>query len=264
MLLADAERDRYLERIGCALPPRAELGTLAALQRAHLAAVPFENLDIHLGVPIELAPEALLAKLVARRRGGFCYELNGAFAALLAALGFRLRLCEARVFGAGGLGIRFDHLALVVELDGPYLVDVGFGECVRAPLALRPGASATDVGGSYRIEPAPGGALDLLRDGAPQYRLDPAPRTLADFEPGCRHHQTSPDSHFTRKPIVTRATETGRQTLSGLRWIETRGGEREEREFAPAELGPLLSARFGIELDPSALARLARAHDRTV
>lgn len=81
---------------------------------------------------------------------------------------------------------------------------------------------------------------------------------LADFEPGCRHHPTAPESPFPQL-LVSRAAEGGRRTVGGLRWMEPRGGEREKRAPAPAELGPLLAARSGIELDAAALSRLARA-----
>lgn len=200
-------------------------------------------------MPIELELGAIVEKIVARRRGGFCYELNGAFAALLTSLGFDVRLMEARVFGPGGPGTRFDHLVLGVMLDGELLADVGFGECFREPLELRAGAQATDESGTYRLERASGQALDLLRDGEPQYRLDPAPRRFADFAPACRHHQTSPESHFTRNTIVSLPTAMGRVTLKGTRLIETSERHRIERDVAREELGSVLASRFGFELD---------------
>jgi len=98
------ELDAYLARIGAARPTRADAAALRELQLRHLLAVPFENLSIHLGEPIVLEPAALLDKLVRRRRGGFCYELNGAFADLLSTLGFGVTLLAARVFGEDGPG----------------------------------------------------------------------------------------------------------------------------------------------------------------
>src|SRR5215472_10576938 len=106
----------YLDRIAVARPPVLDEAALGMLHRAHLLAVPFENLSIHLGEPISLDEDDLKGKIVGRRRGGFCYELNGAFAALLERLGARVRRVSARVFGADGqLGPPFDHLALVVR-----------------------------------------------------------------------------------------------------------------------------------------------------
>jgi N-hydroxyarylamine O-acetyltransferase len=108
----------YLQRINYdgALAPTAE--TLCQLQVAHLHAVPFENLSIHLGEPIVLEDEALFRKIVERRRGGFCYELNGLFSALLRALGFDVVRLSAGVAKAEvGFGPEFDHMALMVWLE---------------------------------------------------------------------------------------------------------------------------------------------------
>src|SRR5579863_4375985 len=102
----------------------AGIDGLRVLQLAHLRAVPFENLSIHMGEPILLSLETLFQKIVARRRGGFCHELNGAFAGLLDALGYPVQILSARVFGSAGLGPPFDHMALRVDLEHPWLVDV--------------------------------------------------------------------------------------------------------------------------------------------
>lgn len=108
---------------------RPSIDLLRSIHRAHLFTVPFENLDIHLGRQIVCDEERILRKIVNEHRGGFCYELNGAFAALLRALGFRVTLLSARVAReGGGYGPEFDHLTLGVDLDEPWLADVGFGE----------------------------------------------------------------------------------------------------------------------------------------
>src|SRR5690242_7725272 len=106
----------YLERIGMTAPVRADEATLRELQLRHLRAVPFENLSVHQGEEIVLEGDALVRKVVERRRGGFCYELNGAFGTLLAALGYDVTLYAARAFDGGGVpGMPFDHLALRVD-----------------------------------------------------------------------------------------------------------------------------------------------------
>ena len=135
----EKELTGYLDRIDIGRPAKADTAALRALHRAHLLAVPFENLSIHLGEPISLEPAGLTGKIVTRRRGGFCYELNGAFALLLSALGFDVRLLAARVFGDDRLGPPFDHLALLVQTtdgDGPWLADVGFGSHSEFPLCF--------------------------------------------------------------------------------------------------------------------------------
>src|ERR1700690_319286 len=114
----------YLRRLSVARPQAADAGTLRLLHRAHQIAVPFENLSIHLGEPISLAEDDLTGKIVSRRRGGFCYELNGAFALLLQALGFPVERVAARVYANGQPGPPFDHLALIVrpaDGSGPWL-----------------------------------------------------------------------------------------------------------------------------------------------
>ena len=143
------------------------------LHRAHQLAVPFENLSIHLSEPISLAEPDLVDKIVRRRRGGFCYELNGLFALLLEALGAQVSRVAARVFGDGGLGPPFDHLALVVHAadgSGPWLADVGFGSHSAYPLLLDSRADQDDPAGVFRLADAADGDVDVLRDGQPQYR----------------------------------------------------------------------------------------------
>ena len=107
----DATADAYLDRIGATREPPSA-AALAALMGRHLTTVPFENLSIHLGERISLDEAALVDKIVARRRGGFCYELNGAFALLLRHLGYEVTMLAARVYGDAGPGPLFDHLAL--------------------------------------------------------------------------------------------------------------------------------------------------------
>lgn len=261
--------DAYLERIGADRPARPDAAALRELQWRHLTTVPFENLSIHLGEDIVLEEKLLLDKIVADRRGGFCYELNGAFAVLLRALGFRVTLLQARVYGeAGRLGIPYDHMALRVETEdgtGPWLADVGFGDHAEGPLALGDRADQRDPRGTFRIAQAsaegvdgasPGagvpcgyGDLDLLRDGAPEFRLDLRPRELDDFRGGSWYHRTSPDSGFTRSPVCSRFTATGRITLKGHKLLTTVGTERHETQLGSDE--EVLAAyreHFGVRL----------------
>src|SRR5688500_12747402 len=129
--------DAYLERINYRGPLEPTAETLRGLQVAHLLAVPFENLSIHAGEPIVLDDEALFDKVVARRRGGFCYELNGLFAALLRALGFEVEMLAAAVArSTGEFGRDFDHMTLLVNLKQRWIADVGFGDSFIEPLLL--------------------------------------------------------------------------------------------------------------------------------
>ena len=234
-------------------PDSASAAALRALHRAHLLAVPFENLSIPLGEPISLEHRDLIDKIVTRRRGGFCYELNGAFALLLGALGFDVRLLAARVFGKGRFGPPFDHLALLVHTadgDGPWLADVGFGSHSLYPLRFAERGQQDDPGGSFRLADAGDGDIDVGKDGQPQYRIERRERSLADFGPMCWWQQTSPDSHFTRSTVCSRVTADGRISLSGRALITTTNGNRAEREL-PTDAAVLATYRdhFGVILD---------------
>lgn len=243
----------YLARIGDAGPLDVSIETLRRLHHEHLLTVPFENLDIHLGREIVLGVDALFEKIVRRRRGGFCYELNGLFAWLLGELGFDVKMIAARVANdRGELGPEFDHMALVVSLDRDWLADVGFGASSREPLAFDDLGESTSDGVAYSLS-QDGEEWQLLgRDESgprAQYRFTTIPRALDEYVPMCVYHQTSPASHFTRKRVCTLATRDGRVTLSEMRLIETRGAERTERLLADArEYASVLAERFGIDL----------------
>ncbi len=246
----EAQVDDYLARIGAERPARADAESLRRLQLRHLLAVPFENLSIHLGERIDLEETALADKLVRRRRGGFCYELNGAFAALLSALGFSVTPLAARVFGGDGLGPPLDHLALRVDLTEPWLADVGFGRFCHHPVRLDVRAEQPDPAGAVRILDRGAGDVDVVVGGEPQYRLEAHPRALAEFEPTCWWHQTSPRSHFTRSLVCSLLTESGRVTLSGRTLVRTRGDVRDELTLADdAQVLTAYRDHFGIVLD---------------
>src|SRR5690606_31142265 len=119
--------------------------TLRALHRAHMLAVPFENLDIYGGRrKLHLDEAAFLHKVVYERRGGYCYELNGAFGSLLRSLGFEVDYLSGHVVSNGEEGPEFDHMLLLVHLGEPYVADVGFGESSRTPLRLADGLEQSD------------------------------------------------------------------------------------------------------------------------
>ena len=239
--------EEYLTRIGCARPARPGDDELRELHVGHLLTVPFENLSIHLGEAIVLEPEALVAKVVRRGRGGFCYELNGAFASLLSALGYEVDLLAARSHGASGLGVPYDHLVLRV---GPWLVDVGYGRHSLYPVRWDVSDDQIDPAGAFRVESTPDGDLDVLRDGEPQYRVWPRPQGLADFVTGCWWHSTSPRSHFTQSLVCSLTTMDGRVSLSGNRLIRTSGSDRTEAELTTdAEILAAYQTGFGIALD---------------
>ncbi len=245
----------YLGRINYRGSLSTTAETLRGLQVAHLLVVPFENLSIHAGQPIVLEDEALFAKIVGRRRGGFCYEANGLFAALLRTLGFDVAMLSAGVANAeGGFGPDFDHMALMVTLGQRWLVDVGFGDSFREPLLLDERGEQVQGGRVYRILPEGTHLILMRRDGGgewkAQYRFTLQPREYADYAGMCRYHQTSPQSHFTRARVCSRATPDGRVTLSGMRFITASGsGVRQERTLtSQEEYAEMLGEHFGIRM----------------
>ncbi|MBM2618297.1 arylamine N-acetyltransferase [Actinoplanes sp. LDG1-06] len=253
----------YLARIDLDRPLTPDAAGLRELHRAHQRTVPFENLSIHLGETISLDPGALFDKIVRRRRGGFCYELNGLFALLLEDLGFEVERVGARVHGER-LGPPFDHLALLVTApdgDGPWLADVGFGRHSTDPLDFRRTEPQTDPGGVFTLVDVHGSDdVDVTLDGKPQYRIERRVRALTDFIPTCWWHSTSPDSHFGRAPVCSRLDGDGRVSLSGRTLIRTGGGQRTETVLDTDE--QVLAAyreNFGIVLGrvPTPPVRLA-------
>ncbi|MFG2961833.1 arylamine N-acetyltransferase [Streptomyces sp. NPDC048288] len=285
-----AQIDAYLRRLGAARPARPTAEALRELHLLHLRTIPFENLSIHLGEEIVLEEKRLLDKVVGAGRGGFCYELNGAFAALLTALGFGVTSLAGRVYGdEGRLGIPYDHLALLVRTvdGGEWLADVGFGAHSHYPLAFAERGDQPDPGGTFRVtaagpdtagvrgaagvgggdggEGTVAGDIDVLRDGRPQYRLEVRPRVLGDFTAGAWWHSTSPSSHFTQSLVCSRITEDGgRITLSGRTFkVSAADGSREERELErDEEVLAVYRERFGIELDRVPTVRNLRNADR--
>ncbi|HSE32596.1 MAG TPA: arylamine N-acetyltransferase [Pyrinomonadaceae bacterium] len=243
----------YLRRLNYSGPLTRTVETLQALQLAHLLAVPFENLSIHSGERIVLNDAALFDKIVIRRRGGFCYELNGLFAALLHELGFDVQMLSASVANSEGVwGPDFDHMTLMVTLGDRWLVDVGFGDSFVEPLRLDQGTEQVQGNRSYRLENE-GDQLTLLQkigdgDWKPQYRFTLVPHVYKDYEEMCHFQQTSPDSHFTRRVICSRLTPEGRITISDKRLITTVGNERSERDLSDEETPGVLQELFGIRM----------------
>lgn len=249
--------ETYLARLDYTGSLEPSYETLRALQTAHMYAVPFENLDIvPLHRPIRLDELSLWDKLVVHRRGGFCYELNGIYAWLLRHVGFEVTYLDARVFKRSGeLGIDFDHLTLLAKTPGSetqWLTDVGFGDSFLEPLELGEGEQAQGQR-AYRLESSAGGFISWQRDydGAweRQYFFDLIPRRFpSDYEAGCSYHQKSPESSFTRRAVISKATPDGRITLEENKLIMTRYGERTEQPVVAEDWRRLLSERFGVVL----------------
>jgi len=247
------QTDAYLERISYSGPREPTIETLRGLHRAHLLAVPFENLDIHIGREIVLDPERLVNKIVHERRGGFCYELNGAFATLLRALGFEVSLLSAEVATPGvGFTPPFDHLLLRVDLDEPWIADVGFGDCFVEPIRAD-GSIQRDGDHAFQVQRDDNHHILRRRDDTgdwkDEYRFTMTPFALDDFSERCQYHQTSPESHFRRNTVCSRLTPDGRISLTPDRLIRTSGSDRTETPIADQDAyHAALAQHFGIVL----------------
>jgi N-hydroxyarylamine O-acetyltransferase len=253
--LGEEQLDAYLRRIGYAGSREPTSETLAALHRAHLLTVPFENIDIALKRPIVLDLDRLTTKIVTDRRGGFCYENNGVFASALVALGFEVAMVSAEVaMSADAFTSPFDHMAVLVTLDEPWLADVGFGDCFLEPLRLLEGIEQSDGRARYRL--TRDGDVWLLwtmrgEDWAPMYRFTETAHPLDAFQERCDVLQTSPDSIFVQRLICSRPTEIGRITLSSEALILTEGEHRTETPVTKGEREAVLAEYFDIHLHAS-------------
>lgn len=264
---------RYLDRIGVGEPVPPTRETLFRLHRAHLFAVPFENLDIHVPRPIVLRPESLREKIIERRRGGFCFEQNGLFHDVLSGLGFKVRRVEANVYSAerNNFGIPMNHMALIVGLDeGEVLADVGFGASFIDPLPLESTEVQTQDAGFFRLEVVDRASTHMddaaagekaahtlfhCRElGAPEmhiaYRFFDRGHELSDYDAACHYMQTSPETHFTQKRLCSQWTPKGRSTLTDRKWIQTDWtGKRVEVDIQDdSEFEERLESEFGIRL----------------
>lgn len=224
---------QYLKRITYVGPISPTLEVLSKLQMLHLLNVPFENLDIHNKTKIDLTN--LFDKIVTRRRGGFCYELNGLFYELLVQLGFTVKMVSARAYDGRGYGAEFDHMALIVEIMGDsYLADVGFGEFLFFPIKTELNTEISDPRGIFKIE-----IFDEFHqvvekkntEGSfiPEYIFSEKERRLEEFSEMCNYHQTNIASHFVRKRICSLPTGNGRITLTGNTLKITENGKVSER-----------------------------------
>jgi N-hydroxyarylamine O-acetyltransferase len=257
----------YLDRIGYAGPVRVDLPTLAALHRHHLRAIPYENLDVQLGRPLDLDPAAAFEKLVVRRRGGWCYEMNGLFGAMLEQAGFQVTYLAGAVLreqrGPEAVG---NHLVLRVDLDRPYLADVGFGDGMIEPTPLTPGPFESD-GYGFRLETRHGGWWRFhnhAEGGVPyfDFTLDPAdPERLSS---ACQWLQTSPESVFVQTAVCQRLTDHGVIVLLG-RALRLLAPDEPPMTILkrPEELLAALRTHFGLDVPDAATLwpKICARHD---
>jgi len=272
--------DAYLRRIGYDGPAGTDPSrtTLAALHRAHLAAIPFENLNLMLGRGIQVDLESIQAKLVDQKRGGYCYEHGQLFGAALERLGFQVDRLLARV-GPDGEPVRpRTHLTLRVRTadGGTWLADVGFGSSPPAPLALTPPTSAPPASGAPSNANGPQDLddwiYDIVPDGTPGtwklrelqagewvtlYRYEDQPAYPADVVMSNHYTATYPESWFLQLPIVVRRDVGAIHSLLGRTYTVTRPGHvKIRRELTDQEFAAALGDEFGLAFTPGEVAAI--------
>ncbi len=247
----------YFARIGYDGPTSVTHETLRQLHRAHCLRVPFENLDIQLGRKIDIDPIKTFEKVIRKHRGGFCYELNALFGALIEEMGFQVSVLEGRVIRNGAKGLSHGHMMLKVDLEDPWLVDVGFGDGSLDPLSLSVHDVVVQKEGRFQIrrdgETYAMWCQTLTEELAPQYEFDLQPRQFEEFEERCVWTQTSSDSGFTQRLICTLPIEGGRTGILGSERVTFVGGEKTVEILSHVQRNTLLKEFFEIDLEGAKL-----------
>jgi N-hydroxyarylamine O-acetyltransferase len=251
--------DAYCRRIGFSGPLEPTLDVLRALTELHPAAIPFEAIDVLLGRGIDISPAAVDAKLIDRRRGGYCYEQNGLFARVLTAIGFDVEGLAANVrwmFDAGAAPGGLTHRVLRVTIDGtPWLADVGFGSCVpTSPLCLDTSEPQPTQHETFRIlNMGPHKLLQALVEGdwKPVYSIAPDVWLDEHYELANWYTSTHPVSHFRHRLIVTRTTPEARHILAqGRLTIRRPDGTAEKRYLDADQIMEALKEVFLLPVEP--------------
>jgi N-hydroxyarylamine O-acetyltransferase len=247
----------YLARIGFDGAPRPDLATLKSIHRAHLRAIPYENLDVRLGRPGGIEVEHAFDKLVTARRGGWCYEMNGLLGWALEEIGFEVtRLCGAVMRGERGDDTIGNHLVLRVDLDGQaWIADTGLGDGLLEPILLAEGPRR--VGGFdfrlERLDPRWWRLHNHEMGGAKHFDFTLEPADPAKLAATCQWLRSSPASIFTQAVMAYRFTPDGIVTLLGRVVRRIRPGERTDSLVeSPEELVAVLRGEFGLDVPEAA------------
>ncbi|SFL19983.1 arylamine N-acetyltransferase family protein [Lysobacter sp. cf310] len=256
----------YLQRLGYDAPPAPTLETLRELQRRHTATFAFETLATFLGEPVPIDLASLQRKVLHEGRGGYCYELNRLFLALLQDLGFTARGLTARVVMGGpeDAPTARTHMFVLATLDGlEYLADVGFGGMVpTAPLRLDTQAPQSTPHEDYRLVRIDGGYALRAKVGEewrPMYVFDLTPAQEADYVVGNWYVSTHPESPFRGRMFAARTGGGIRKTLSdGSYAVHRLGQPSQRRELADAdEVMAVLRDELGIRIADDTTLRAA-------
>jgi N-hydroxyarylamine O-acetyltransferase len=240
----------YFDRTGFWGAARADIATVVEMMRCQLFSVPFENLDVQAGKIVSLVPEDIVDKIIVRKRGGYCFEVNGLFAMALEALGIPYQFVAARPMMYPVRKPK-THMAIVVKTDGEqWLCDLGFGSYgIRAPMRLDMlDAEIEQDFDTFMLSMANEREylLQALVEGkwADQFAFDTSPQEWIDFVPANYLSSTHPDAIFVQKLVVVLHNPKGRVSLSGDILKSVTEGRTEKQTIRPEEIEAILSSRF--------------------
>lgn len=244
----------YCQRIGISTALGNDLPSLITIMRAQLHSVPFENLDVQAGKIVSMVPEEIVDKIIYRKRGGYCYEVNGVFAMALGALGF-----EFDIIGARPMFYPYrrpkSHMVLLVKVGGErWLCDTGFGSVgLRAPIGLHQlGEVIQQDNETFMLDKNADNdneyVLKALVRGewANQFCFDTYPMEWIDFSLANYYNSTHPDSVFVKQYLVMQQHPQGRTLLSGNQLKEWHGNSELISEIAPTEIERVLLQKFNL------------------
>ncbi len=248
--------NEYCQRIGYQNEVVVNEDCLKELHRYHVMSIPFEAIDVQLGRRIELKLDSIFHKVVKQNRGGYCYELNLLFQAMLSEIGFESYLISARIFNNQEFGPEFDHMAIVVKLQEYWLVDVGYGDLFIEPILLKVDYPQEDKFKTYKIENfgSNGFVLKESLKGKSEfilkYQFSNIPRTIDEFEAQNNWKQTSKDSYFVKNMICTLPTQNGRYSILNTIYKVRIGTAVKEIEIkGKTKMKEILNSHFNIKIE---------------
>lgn len=246
--------ENYLARISYPDLHQISISSLFKLHQSHVYNIPFECLDIHLGIPITMNVENIYKKVVSYFRGGFCYELNALFNWLLNQLGYEASIISAQIINGNQAGPEYDHMAIRVKLESDWLLDVGYGDLFINPIEIKPDVVQYDGANYFMVKELGDDRYSLLMSptGAhfkEKYVFSLSAVATEKFEEQCQLKQTSEDSHFVKNLICTQPTAKGRKTIFNHKFLHRENGERHISTFEnESDLVRCLREDFGIDI----------------
>jgi len=252
--MTESQIKAYFQRIGYTDSPDLSYRTLSDLHTLHTTTIPFENFDVYLNRNISLYPDDLFDKIVKRKRGGYCFEMNGLFSNVLISMGFNVKRLIARVAFGGGFGAHTHEVMMVTINNHEYLCDVGFGnDGITAPLPIICGKPIQQLTNVYMFSYDERFGYVLHRqvgsDFVPMYAFTTAECLPEDYILSNHYTSTHPSSYFRVMRMITMPTLNGRKTLTDHHIKIIDNAEIREKDIKEDEFPTLLAQHFGLFWD---------------